>query len=706
MSIAIGIDLGTTNTVVAAVVDGVAVTLEDERKRRLLPSIVAFHPSGEVIVGDAARERLFNDPENTIYSVKRLIGRSAESEEAKRAALRSPFKLTNGANRELVVSTRGGTFSIPEISAFVLRRAKAIAEAALGQKVEKAVITVPANFNDVQRAATKVAGRLAGLEVLRILNEPTAAALAYGQSIADTHRLAVYDLGGGTFDITLLDLAGSVFEVLSTRGDSALGGDDIDLLIAEMIANEVVRVHRSDPRGDSALFGRLRLIGELIKRELSTVEEVTTAIDDVGFGPGGAALSLNFRLTRADLEAAIAPLVERTIQVAQDSMKVVGLSPQLFDRVILVGGSTRIPLVARRVEELFQKPPYLRVNPDEVVALGAAIQAFSLNRTALPKKRISNSKMGAVRPTSIAPPHKPPVLRPRKPEEARGPEPLTSRSLPLEPEADDLEWNMEETLRGEREAPATPPAPAPALPSDANTIARPAARITFSPPPMPPTPYQSPDKTARLPSAPPLPAAAKLPAPPVPPDPLSWAADAIPQGAATTPDLDAFNEDSVTKTFEDIKGRIAEGTAVQARADAPLLIDVTPLDLLVETAGGYADALIQANTPVPCDRTRVFITASDNQTTVTVRVAQGVSRRFEENTLLGELELSGIRNAARGDVHIAVTFELDADGILNVKAQDKESGHATTATMKIAGINNEPSHFAEMIARQAKHTVS
>lgn len=192
----------------------------------------------------------------------------------------------------------------------------------------------------------------------------------------------------------------------------------------------------------------------------------------------------------------------------------------------------------------------------------------------------------------------------------------------------------------------------------------------------------------------------------MPPDPLSWAAEAVPQGAATTPDLDAFNEDSVTKTFEDIQGRIAAGTALVARAEAPLLIDVTPLDLLVETAGGYADALIQANTPVPCDRTRVFITASDNQTTVTVRVAQGASRRFSENTLLGELELSGIRRAARGDVHIAVTFELDADGILNVKAQDQESGHATTATMKLAGINKEPAQLAEMMARQAKHTVS
>lgn len=704
MSIAIGIDLGTTNTVVAAVVDGVAVTLEDERKRRLLPSIVSFHPSGDVLVGDLAKERLFNDPENTIYSVKRLIGRAWDGEDVKQVLRRVPFKLVEGKNKELSVATRAGDFSIPELSAFVLRRAKAIAEAALGQKVDKAVVTVPANFNDLQRAATKIAGRLAGLEVLRILNEPTAAALAYGQSISDAQKLAVYDLGGGTFDVTLLDLSGSVFEVLSTRGDSALGGDDIDMLIAEMIAREVVRVHRSDPRTDPILFGRLRLVGELIKQELSSVEEVTTAIDDVGFGPGGASLSLNFKLTRAELERAIQPLVERTIQVSQESMQVVGLSPAAFDRVILVGGSTRIPMVARRVEELFQKAPYLRVNPDEVVALGAAIQAFSLNRGSAVRK--SNPKLEVPKPIpSLVPPRKPPALRPKQPAEARVPEPRTSPSLTLELDADDLEWNPEETLRGAQ------PAKDEKLRDDsANTIARPAARITFSPPPMNPAaaaPSPNLGKTARMPSMPlpapkpPLPA----PVPEVPATPPSWGASAVAAAANTTRDLDAFSEDSVTRTFAELQGRVAEGTAVQTRADAPLLIDVTPLDLVVETAGGYADTLISANTPVPCDRTRVFITASDHQTTVTVRVAQGSARRFDQNTVLGELELSGIRSAPRGDVHVAVTFELDADGILNVRAEDKESGRAAKATMKLAGINKEPGHMDDMVSRQSKHTV-
>src|SRR5258706_6546875 len=229
MGVAVGIDLGTTNTVVAAVRDGRAVTLADEEGRRLIPSVVSFHPNGSVLVGEGAKDRRLIDPANTVYSVKRLIGRSWQSEEVQQARGRFPFELKEGAKNSTLVMARGENYALPEISAFVLRRAKAIAEAALGETVDRAVVTVPANFNDLQRASTKVAGKLAGLEVLRILNEPTAAALAYGQTTTAAERLAVYDLGGGTFDITLLDLSGNVFEVLATAGDTALGGDDFDL---------------------------------------------------------------------------------------------------------------------------------------------------------------------------------------------------------------------------------------------------------------------------------------------------------------------------------------------------------------------------------------------------------------------------------------------------------------------------------------------
>src|SRR4051812_10529496 len=270
MSVAIGIDLGTTNTVVAAVVDGVAVTLEDEHARRLLPSCVSFHPSGTVLVGDAGRERRLVDPENTIFSIKPLIGRAFDSDEVKAARARYPFQFTEGAKNSTMVLARDVGYALPEISAFVLRRAKAIAEHALGGTVDRAVITVPANFNDLQRASTKIAGKLAGLDVLRILNEPTAAALAYGQSIAKAEKIAVYDLGGGTFDITLLDLTGNVFEVLATAGDTALGGDDIDRLLADRIALEIVKRFNFDPRENAVAYARLRFIAEEVKKQLST----------------------------------------------------------------------------------------------------------------------------------------------------------------------------------------------------------------------------------------------------------------------------------------------------------------------------------------------------------------------------------------------------------------------------------------------------
>src|SRR5260221_6269814 len=250
MGLAVGIDLGTTNTVVAAVRDGVASVLRDADGQGLLPSVVSFHPSGSVVVGRPALERRLIDAPNTIYSVKRLIGRSWDSPEVQQARGKLPFELRQGPNGATLVATRGEPLSLPEVSAFVLRRAKAIAEQALGDRVERAVITVPANFNDLQRAATKTAGRLADLEVLRILNEPTAAALAYGPQSTTQERVAVYDLGGGTFDVTLLDLAGNVFEVLATAGDTALGGDDVDVLIAEQMADDLLKKHRFDARAD------------------------------------------------------------------------------------------------------------------------------------------------------------------------------------------------------------------------------------------------------------------------------------------------------------------------------------------------------------------------------------------------------------------------------------------------------------------------
>src|SRR5580658_3816073 len=378
----VGIDLGTTNTVVACAKGGRVQVLADDQGRSLLPSVVSFHPSGDVLVGHAAKERRVVDAKNTIASVKRLIGRAWATDEIDRARKRFAFELKEGPGQGPLVVARGQEYTLPEISAFVLKRARSIAEASLGESGDRAVITVPANFNELQRAATKVAGRVAGLDVLRIINEPTAAALAYGLGRTVKERIAIYDFGGGTFDCTLLDLSGNVFEVLATAGDTFLGGDDLDLAIAERMSEAFLHSHRYDPRSDPQAFERLRVAGELVKIELSSKERMHTKLREVAFGVGGAHLDLDFGMTRDELEMLATPLVERTFAVCQESLGVARLPVSAFDKVILVGGSTRIPLVRRRVEPFFGAPPLDRVNPEEVVAIGAAIQAAALTEVA------------------------------------------------------------------------------------------------------------------------------------------------------------------------------------------------------------------------------------------------------------------------------------------------------------------------------------
>ena len=375
----VGIDLGTTNTVVACVKMGRVHVIADEHGQRLLPSVVSFHPNGQVLVGAEAKARLGVDGKNTISSVKRLIGRSWHSEELSKARSRFPFEMREGPGQGPLVLARGQEYTLPEISAFVLKKAKQIAEAALGEAVDKAVITVPAHFNELQRASTKVAGRVAGLEVLRILNEPTAAALAYGLGRQNNERIAVYDFGGGTFDCTLLDLSGNVFEVLASSGDTFLGGDDVDGLIAERMAESFLHQYRFDPRTDPQAFARLKLAAEQVKIELSTSDQTQIRLREIGYGVGGAHLDLTFGLNRGELEAIIEPMVERSFKVTQDALSLARLTPSAFDHVILVGGSTRAPVVRRRVESFFGMAPLDRVNPDEVVAIGAAIQAAALS---------------------------------------------------------------------------------------------------------------------------------------------------------------------------------------------------------------------------------------------------------------------------------------------------------------------------------------
>jgi molecular chaperone DnaK len=729
MAHAIGIDLGTTNTVVAAVVDGVAITLEDEQGRRLLPSVVSFHPSGTVLVGDSARERRLIDPENTIFSVKPLIGRPFDSDEVKAARGRFPFQFTEGAKNSTMVLARDVAYALPEISAFVLRRAKAIAEHALGGPVDRAVITVPANFNDLQRASTKIAGKLAGLEVLRILNEPTAAALAYGQSIAKAEKIAVYDLGGGTFDITLLDLTGNVFEVLATAGDTALGGDDLDGLLADRMSLEVIKRFNYDPRSSPVAFARLRFMAEEVKKQLSTQNAVDQDISGIGYTEGGVPITMRMTITRDELDRIALPLIERTVSVAKQSIEIIGLNPKDFDRVILVGGSTRMPLAARLVENLFQQAPHLKVNPDEVVALGAAIQAHALNRSkGAPKRKSAHDQLAKAQgaPTSG---------------EKVASSPPTANPNPHQVKV-----------------PAAPP-----LPSGMQQINTPqyiefskaAAVITFSPPPPPPDPRSVPalvpvpDLGRRgAPNKPPLPSRTEHVAPPRPSGrpidgkpvraELSEPPSSGPKpprrsnAPSSAPDLDFPTGQRISleppganlgaivaggdffPSFEQpgnannpiSHAAFTRGSAIETSDNAPLLIDVTPLSLRVETVGGYSDVLIAANSPVPCEKARTFLTASDNQTVVFIRVAQGESSRFGENTRLGELELSGLNPGTRGNVKILVTFELDADGILNVRAKDKDTNRETMATMRLMGASTDAAEVDAMEARQARHVVA
>jgi molecular chaperone DnaK len=584
----VGIDLGTTNTVVASLRGGSVRVLADEQGRRLLPSVVSFPPSGEVFVGYPAKERHVVDARNTVASVKRLIGRAWDSDEIKRSRQRFAFDLKEGGDQGPLVVARGHEYTLPEISAFVLQRAKQVAERALGEAVDRAVITVPANFNELQRAATKVAGRIAGLDVLRIINEPTAAALSYGLGRTTRERIAIYDFGGGTFDCTLLHLSGSVFEVLATAGDSFLGGDDIDLAIAERMADAFLRAHRYDARSHPQAFERLRVAAELIKVSLSTTVQSIVKLREIASGVGGAHLELDFAMTRDELDAIASPLVERSFVVCQEALSMARLPVAAFDKVILVGGTTRVALVRRRVEQFFGRPPLDRVNPEEVVAIGAAIQATALT--------------GVARRHSVPPP----------------PVPSARRSTHTDMELGDDELTVTTSLPAEIAALHR----SPRSPDDGDEATRPTG-----------------------------------PPPPGRPDP----------------------------------GR------------TPVLVDVTPRALVVETVGGWCDVVVPRNAKIPCEHSRAFATSGDGQTVVHVRVAQGEEPFFRNNTFLGEVELTGLRAAPRGGVTIQVRFEVDESGTLQVFATDVATGREAHAVLQLVGIAGAESVAAMRLRHAAVH---
>ncbi len=497
MSRIIGIDLGTTFSVVAIMEGGEPVVISSSEGARLFPSVVAINPkNGERMVGQVARRQAVVNPENTIFSVKRLMGRKFKDPEVQRALKRLPYKVVEAPNGDCRVIMGGKEYSPPEISAMILQKIKQDAEAYLGEPVTQAVITVPAYFNDSQRQATKDAGKIAGLEVLRIINEPTASSLAYGLDKKKDQTIAVYDLGGGTFDISILDVGDGVFEVKSTNGDTFLGGDDFDLRIIDYVADEFRKESGIDLRQDRQALQRLKEAAEKAKIELSTVMETEINLPFITADAAGPK-HLQMRLTRAKLEQLTADLIERSIAPCRRALEDAKLNISDIDEVVLVGGMTRMPAVQEAVRKLFNREPHKGVNPDEVVGIGAAIQ-------------------GGV-------------------------------------------------LGGE---------------------------------------------------------------------------------------------------VKDI-----------------LLLDVTPLTLAIETLGGVATPLIERNTTIPYRKSQIFSTASDMQTSVEIHVTQGERPMSADNKTLGRFILDGIPPAPRGVPQIEVTFDIDANGILNVTAQDKATGRSQHITI-------------------------
>ena len=500
MSKVIGIDLGTTNSCVAVMEGSNAKVIENSEGARTTPSVVAFSENNETLVGQSAKRQAVTNPENTLFAIKRLIGRSFDDEKINKDKELVPYKIVKSDKGDAWVNASGKDYAPSQISAYILQKMKETAESHLGQKVSQAVITVPAYFNDAQRQATKDAGKIAGLEVLRIINEPTAASLSYGLDKKETGTIVVYDLGGGTFDVSVLEIGDGVFEVKSTNGDTFLGGEDFDARIVDFLADEFKKENTVDLKTDKLALQRLRAASEKAKIELSSTAETEINLPFITADASGPK-HLTIKLTRAKYESLVEDLVKRTIEPCKKALKDAGVSSKDINEIVLVGGMTRMPKIIETVKGFFGKEPNKGVNPDECVALGAAIQ-------------------GAV------------------------------------------------------------------LAGDVKDV---------------------------------------------------------------------------------------------------LLLDVTPLSLGIETLGGVSTKLIERNTTIPTRKSQTFSTAEDNQTAVTIRVLQGEREMAADNKLLGNFDLVGIPPAPRGMPQIEVTFDIDANGIVNVSAKDKATNKEQKIQIQASG---------------------